>query len=513
MKKFLKIAGISLLVILLLLAILPFAFKGKIIEIAKKEVNKSMNASIDFEHLGLNFFKSFPNASVSLENFYVAGINEFEGDTLLFAKNLSATVNIKSFFGNSGYEIIKVELKNARVHAIVHEDGKANWNIVPETEDETPVDTTETAFKLSLKKVSIRNTSIYFDNDSSRLNLAVENLNLDLSGDMTADETRIRTGFTIDSLTFISDNIPFLSKARIKSKIDVDADLKNNKFTLADNSFEINAIKAGVDGWLALLEDEGMEMDLKLNAPSVQFKDVLSLIPAIYYKDFNGLKTSGEASLDASVKGTMRGEQVPAFDVKLNIAKAFFQYPGMPQSVSNIHTQIWTTNPGGTADSTIVDIAGFHFEMGGNPFDLKLHLSHPVSDPDINLSAVGKLDLGMVKEIYPLENTNLSGKLEANLQVATRMSAIQKEQYESVNALGTLHISQILLQSEGTPDIRLDNANLSFSPRYVDLTGLTAQIGRNDIAASGKLENFIPYFLKNETLKGNLSVSSNYLNL
>jgi hypothetical protein len=513
MKRFFKIAGITLLVILLLLAVLPFAFKGKIIEIAKKEINKSMDATIDFEHLSLNFFKSFPNASVGLENFYIAGVNEFEGDTLFFAENLSATINIKSLFGDSGYEIIKLGLDKAIIHAIVHEDGKANWNIVPETEKETPTDTTASAFNLLLKKVSIRNTSIYFDNDSSRINLAVENLNLNLSGDMTADETRIQTDFTIDSLTFISDNIPFLSKAGIKSKINVDADLKNNKFTLADNSIEINAIKAGIDGWIALSEEDGMEMELKLNAPSVQFKDVLSLIPAIYSSDFNGLKTSGEASLNASVEGKMQGEQLPAFNVTLDVANAFFQYPGMPKSLTNIHTNIRAANPGGTADATIVDISKFHFELGGNPFDLKLHLSHPVSDPDINLSAVGQLDLDMVKEIYPLENTNLSGKLNADLQVATRMSAILKEQYESVNAQGTLNISQILLQSEGSPDIRLDNANLSFSPRYVDLTAFSAQIGENDIAATGKLENFIPYFLKNETLKGNLSVKSNYLNL
>lgn len=513
MKRFLKIAGITLLVILLLLAVLPFAFKGKVVEIAKKEINKSMNARIDFEHLGLNFFKSFPNASVSLENFYIAGINEFEGDTLFSAGNLSATVNITSFFGDSGYEIIRIGLENARLHAIVNKDGKANWNIVPETEKETPADTTETAFNLSLKKVSLRNTCIYFDNDSSHINLAVENLNLDLSGDMTADETRIQSAFTIDALTFLSNNIPFLSKTRIKSKINVDADLKNSKFTLADNSIEINSIKAGIDGWIALLDETGMEMDLKLNAPSIQFKDVLSLIPAIYSKDFNGLKTSGKATLDASVKGKMQGEEVPTFDVKLNIADAFFQYPGMPQSVTGIHTQVQASNPGGTVDNTTVDISKFHFELGGNPFDLKLQLTHPVSDLNLNLSAAGKLDLSMIKEIYPLEDMDLSGKLDANLQVATRMSAIQNEQYENVNASGTLHISQLLLQSEESPDIRLNNAKLSFSPRYVDLSDFTAQIGKNDIAASGKLENFIPYFLKNETLKGNLSVTSNYLNL
>jgi hypothetical protein len=514
MKKVLKIAGITLLVILLLLIILPFAFKGKIMETVKKEVNKSMNAKIDFERLGLNFFKSFPNASVTLENFYIAGINEFEGDTLLFAENLSATVNLKSLWGDSGYEVIKIGLENARLHAIVHEDGKANWNIVPETDkEEAEEDTTKTDFSLSLKKVSIRNTSIYFDNDSTRMNLALENLNLNLSGDMTAEETRIQTDFTIDALSFIMGEIPYLSKAQVKSTINVDADLKNMKFTLADNSIQVNAIQAGIDGWVALLEDSGFDMDIRLNAPAMQFKDILSLIPAIYAQDFKNLKTSGEATLEASAKGVMKEELLPAFDVKLLVDNALFQYPGMPKSVTNIHTNIHVFSPGGVADNTVVDIPKFHFELGGNPFDLKLHLSAPVSDPNIDLSVVGKLNLGMVKEIYPLENMELTGNLDANLQLATRMSSIQKEQYESVNASGTLNIKQMLIKSEGSDDIQLNNASLSFSPRYVDLTAFSAQIGKNDIAANGKLENFIPYFLKDETLKGNLSVNSIYLNL
>jgi hypothetical protein len=515
MKKFLKITGITLLAILLLLIILPFTFKGKIIETVKKEINRSLNAQIDFERLGLNFFRNFPNASVSLENLYIAGVNEFEGDTLLYAGTLSATVNLKSLFGDSGYEIIKAGLENARLYAHVLEDGKANWNILPETEPEKEetADSAKTAFKLLLEKVSIQNTSIYFDNDSSKMNLALENLNLALSGDMTADETRIQTQFTIDALSFISDNIPYLSKARVKSKINVDADLKNGKFTLAENTVQVNSIELGIDGWVALLEEEGLELDLKLNAPSTQFKDILSLIPAIYSKDFNGLKTAGEVTLNASAKGVMKGETLPAFDLKLKIANALFRYPGMPESLTGIQADIHTFNPGGTADNTTLDIPRFHFEMGKSPFDAKLHLSNPVSDPAVSLSAAGHLNLGMIKEIYPLENMDLSGVLDADLQLAARMSDFQKEQYENVNASGALHIKQMLIKQDGADDIHLNSASLLFSPRYVDLTALSVQIGKNDIAATGKLENFIPYFMKNETLKGNLAVNSNYLNL
>jgi hypothetical protein len=330
---------------------------------------------------------------------------------------------------------------------------------------------------------------------------------------MTADETNIKTNLTIDALSFIQDKIPYLAKAKVNANINVNADLKNMKFTLAENTIQINEIKAGIDGYIAFLEDESMDIDLKLNTPTIQFKDILSLIPAIYAKEFKDLKTAGEATLEASAKGKMKDELLPAFDVKLNIADAMFQYPGMPKSVTNIHTDIHAYSPGGSADNTLLDIARFHFEMGGNPFEVKFHLSHPVSDPNLKLSAVGKLNLGMVKDIYPLEDMELSGNLDANLQVETRMSAIEKERYEDVKASGTLNVQQMVIKSKDSQDILLNNASLAFSPRYVDLSALSAQIGKNDIAATGKLENFIPYFLTDGTLKGNLAVNSNYLNL
>ncbi|MDR1680522.1 MAG: AsmA family protein [Prevotellaceae bacterium] len=516
MKKWLKITGVVILVPALALAVMPFAFKGKILEVAKNELNKSLNAHIDFERLGLNFFRNFPNATVSLENVSVAGIGEFAGDTLISAGELSATVNLCSLFGDAGYEIVKITLDRVRLRAVIRESGKANWDIMPVAAPGEPAgeEADSSPFKLLLTALSITNTNIYYDDIEGNMSVALENLQLSLSGDMTADETRIRTQLRIGALSFMMDKIPYLSRARVNGAMQLDADLKHNIYTLADNHININEISAGIDGWVALRDDgEGIELDIRVQAPETQFKDILSLIPAIYATNFKDLQTAGAVSLQASAKGTMQGDLLPAFDAQLTIADAMFQYPGMPQSVTNIQADIHAFNTGGTADNTVVDISRFHFEMGGNPFDLKLRIGTPVSDPDIALTAVGKLNLGLVKEIYPLEMMELSGRLEANMELAARLSAIEREQYEQVHAAGSLLVSDLLLKSEDMPDMEVKKAALAFSPRYVALSDFAALVGRNDISGSGKIENFIPYFMNDGTLKGTLAVRSEYLNL
>jgi len=512
MKKFLKIAGIVLLVVLIALVSLPFIFKGKIIDLAKKEINQTVNARVDFDGVGLNFFRSFPNASISVDNLKITGIQEFENDTLFLAKSLSATVNLKSLFGSSGYEISKIIADKAYVRAHILESGKANWDIVKE--DTTATSTTEetSAFKLKLKEVTVSNSSIYFDDDSSKINMGLQNMNLTLSGDMTADEAQLKTKFTVDTLNFIMDKIPYLSKANAKGDAAINADFKNMKFTFADNKLQLNEIKANLDGWVSFPDSITTDMDIRLNAPDTQFKDILSMIPAIYSKDFKNLKTSGKASLEASAKGEMKGETMPAFDVKLLVSDAFFQYPGLPESVKNIRTNIHAYSSGGSMDNTIVDISDSHLEIGSNPFDFQLYLSTPISDPNIRLSAAGNLDLGMIKKVYPLDSMELNGNLSANLNLATRMSYIDKAQYDKVQASGTLNVKEMQINSGGN-NIMVHNAGLTFSPQYVNLNDFSAQIGKNDLAANGKLENFIPYFMKDQTLKGTLTVSSNYLNL
>ena len=115
MKKALKIAGITVGVILILLLVLPFAFQGKIEKIVKQEGNKMLNAQFDFSALDISLLRNFPSASVTLEDFYLKGTGAFENDTLIQAGELTAAVNLFSLFGDSGYDISKIIIEDTKV--------------------------------------------------------------------------------------------------------------------------------------------------------------------------------------------------------------------------------------------------------------------------------------------------------------------------------------------------------------------------------------------------------------
>ena len=517
MKKVIKIVGAIFVALIIILMVLPFAFKGKIETIVKQEGNKMLNAQFDFESLNISLLSQFPQASISLENFWLKGVGEFENDTLLKAGELTAAVNLASLFADTGYEISKIIIDDTKLKAIVLEDGRPNWDVMKldsaATVDEEPADTASSPLRIQLKKLSIDNLTLVYDDRQAGMYAEVIDLDASCSGDLGSERTTIKLKSETPSVTFRMGSIPFLSKASIGAQMDVDADFTTNKFTLKENTLSLNAIRATIDGWVAMTE-KGMDMDIKLNSNEISFKEILSLIPAIYAKDFDGLKTSGEATLAAYAKGSMVGDSImPEFDVNLNVKNAMFRYPSLPAGVDNINIAASVKTPGGSLDATTVIVNPFNLTLAGNPFSMTADVKTPISDLNFNVTAKGKLDLGKIKDVYPLEDMQLNGLINADMSLSGCMSYIQKELYDRIQASGNINLSNMKLQMENIPDVEIKKSTFSFTPRYLQLSETTVNIGTNDLTFDSQFENYIGFALKGTTLKGSLNVKSNKFDL
>lgn len=515
MKKVLKIAGITLGVLLILILVLPFAFQGKIEKLVKQEGNKMLNAQFDFSALDISLIRNFPSASITLEDFWLKGAGEFQNDTLIQAGELTAAVNLFSLFGNSGYDISKIIIEDTKVKAIVLENGHPNWDVMKPSADTTDTEETPTEsapIRIKLQKLSIKDLSVSYDDRQGGMYAAINHLNATCSGDFGSERTTVDLSMETPSLTYRTGGIPFLNKARLEADMNVDADFANNKYTLKDNTISLNAIQVNIDGWAAM-QKNGIGMDMKLNTNEVGFKELLSLIPAIYAKDFQDLKTDGKASLTAFAKGILGQDQVPQFEVALDVKDGMFRYPSLPAGVENINIAANVKNAGGNIDATEITVSPFDFVLAGNPFSLKASVKTPMSDPDLQASAQGTLDLGKIKEVYPLEDMTLNGTIQADMNLAGKLSYIEKEQYGQMKAAGSIRLNNMKLNLQDMPAIDIQRSTFSFSPRYLQLSETTINIGQNDLTVDSRFENYLGYALKGSTLKGNLNISSNHIHV
>ena len=515
MKKVLKIAGITLGVLLILILVLPFAFQGKIEKLVKQEGNKMLNAQFDFSALDISLIRNFPSASITLEDFWLKGAGEFQNDTLIQAGELTAAVNLFSLFGNSGYDISKIIIEDTKVKAIVLENGHPNWDVMKPSADTTDTEETPTEsapIRIKLQKLSIKDLSVSYDDRQGGMYAAINHLNATCSGDFGSERTTVDLSMETPSLTYRTGGIPFLNKARLEADMNVDADFANNKYTLKDNTISLNAIQVNIDGWAAM-QKNGIGMDMKLNTNEVGFKELLSLIPAIYAKDFQDLKTDGKASLTAFAKGILGQDQVPQFEVALDVKDGMFRYPSLPAGVENINIAANVKNAGGNIDATEITVSPFDFVLAGNPFSLKASVKTPVSDPDLQATAKGTLDLGKIKEVYPLEDMTLNGTIQADMNLAGKLSYIEKEQYDQMKAAGSIRLNNMKLNLQDMPTIDIQRSTFSFSPRYLQLSETSINIGQNDLTVDSRFENYLGYALKGSTLKGNLNISSNHIHV
>lgn len=517
-KKGLIITGCIVACILLLMAIVPLFLGGKVQEIIKREGNKMLNARFDFETLDISLFRDFPRASIALDNFYMVGIGDFEQDTLVSAGRAAVSVDILSLLSDN-FQIGRISLEDATVHAIVLQDGRANWDIMkPDStaaEEPTEQAADSGSIGFQLKKLSVENLNVTYDDYQSGTHASVKGFTASCSGDFGADLTDVQLSAAIDALSLRMGLIPYIADAELETKIDLTADLKNSKFTLNDNRIRINAIETSLDGWLSMPDSNRIDMDLKLNTNDIGFKELLSLVPAIYQKEFAELQTSGTATLTAEAKGSMIADSIlPTFQVALAVKDASFRYPSLPAGVDHIQINAKVSNPGGNPDGTVIEIKPLSLQMAGIPFALNATVKTPVSDPDFQMQATGSINLENIQKVYPLEaDTKLTGVLTADVQMQGKLSYVEKEQYDKFQAKGSLALKNLLLHSEGMDEVKVNNSLLTFSPQNVRLSQTELLIGKNDLAVEGALSNYLGYILKSQTLKGSLGLTSSYLNL
>ncbi len=515
MKKALKISLIVLVLLLITAVALPFVFKSKIVGLVTEEANKNINAKVKFsDDIGFSILKSFPDFTLTMKNIEVVGIEEFEFDTLLAINKLEVSLDLMSVINGGQIKIRNVYLNQPRIHAIVLSNGKANWDIAKPSADTTKTETTSepAKFDVLLKKLEIENAYISYNDKVGNMSSEIDGMNYTLNGDFNQDIFSMKHDLDIAKLTYAMANVSYLSKVHTTFKAEIEANQKESKYTFKDNEFGLNELIFKMDGFVQMAGND-INMDLKYAAKKNDFKDFLSLIPAIYSSSFKDIQSKGKLAFDGFAKGTFNDKQLPAFAFNLMVEQGWFKYPALPAPVENVGIDFHVTNSDGNLDHTIINLAKMHFELQGDPFDAKLLAENPMKDPFIDAHLKGKLNLDNVVKIVPMPaGTTLSGLLTSDFAAKGKISDIENKNYENFNASGTIAVNGIKYKSAELPQgMNLSTATLAFNPKTVTLSNFDAKIGNSDMQMNGDLSNFFPYFFGKGTLVGNLNFKSNMM--
>ncbi len=511
MKKLLIIIGFGILFVAAILILLPFAFKAKLVQIAKDEINKNVNARVNFADASLSLFKSFPDFRLDLEGLQIIGKDKFALDTLVAIDALSLDIDLMSVFRGAPYEIKKIVLNKPHIKLITLADGSVNYDIaMPESAETNLVaeDASE-PFTISMKSILIRNGKLVYDDQSLNFSMLVDEVEGSVSGDFSADLAELQLELNSNSLNMTYEAFDYLSNVKTKFSSLLIADMKTSTYTLKKTEAILNQLVVGFEGSFVLGEVDYL-MDFSFKSKDSNFKNLLSLMPVLYARQFEKLKTEGAFDLNGSVIGIYNDTSMPGFAIDLKVENASVRYPDLPKSIENIYVSLNIDNESGIVDETTIDLSRFQMRIAGNPLSATLKLKTPVSNPDFDAGIKGKIDLNSLADVIPLEKEeSLKGNMDFDLSVKAKMSDIDQKRYNQIAAKGSFVAQGLEFNSSlYTLPIKVKEMKMTLDPATVELPILNVQLGKSDFDVNGKISDFLPYYLSDGVLKGMLHLNS-----
>ncbi|KAF2082892.1 AsmA-like C-terminal region-containing protein [Flavobacterium sharifuzzamanii] len=512
LKKVLKISAIVLVVFVAALFAIPFLFKDQIKSKIVEAINESVDAKVSFTDADLSLFKNFPNATVGIEKLVIINKAPFEGDTLVSLGELNLKMSIKELFKGKEepLSIQGISSTNGLVNIIFNKDGVGNFDIALKDKKEDKKDEASKPLALKIQNYKIENFTFRYIDQGSKIKMVIDSLNHEGTGDFTNSKLDLTTKSTA-KVSLDMDKINYMKNVKLTLDAVLGIDLEKSKYTFKENKALINQLPLEFDGFIQMAE-KAQIYDLKFKTPTSSFTNFLGLIPSAYAAGLDGVKTTGDFTVNGFAKGELTDTTVPKFNIEIASNNASFQYPNLPKSVQNIVIDTKIINETGILNDTYVNLDKLSFRIDQDVFNAKANIKNITVNPIIDAALKGTINLANLSKAYPIKmDKPLAGILKADVTTNFDMASVEKSQYQNIKNAGTMSLSGFKYTDENNKSMNISTAMVEFNPSRINLKQFDATTGKSDISINGVLENFYGFMFKKQELKGNFNMSSNQL--
>ena len=515
--------GFLVLIVLLLgaMVIIPIVFKDDIQAALDEQLDANLNAKFfyDTDAFSLSLFKSFPNLTVSIGNFGIAGIEEFEGDTLTSIGNFQLTVDLMSAISGEKIVVNNILLDQPNINVIVLPNGKANYDVAKSSgeTDEPEVEEAESSesadFSLAIKKWEIRDGSLSYDDRSSNMFATLKGLNHEGTGDFSLEILDLSTATRIDEVSFGYGGVSYLYKKTFSADLILNMDLPNMKFTFKENKIALSAFGFGFDGFVSM-PGENIEMDITFVGQEMDLKGLLSLIPGAYQEYLNGINAGGQIGFDGFVKGVYNETTMPQVAANLSVDNGAITYAEYPVPIEDLTIKAGFDYPSADLKDFTFNVETFSMLVDGEKTTASLTFKD-LEDYFWDFKFDGNLDIGKLTKIIPLEGMDLEGKLNATLQTSGRMSDVEAERYQNLPTSGSMSLADFKYTSPDLPQgFGIQNTEARFNPEAIVLSNFKGNAGKTDLNMSGEIRNYMEYALgEDANLVGRFDFASAFVDI
>lgn len=453
--KILKITGITFVISLLLLILLPILFADTITERVKILANNHLEGELNFKDSELSFFKHFPSLTLTLNELNLNGSKPFKDKSLVAAKEIGFGIDVWSVVFGSQTQIEELFLEEAKINILVNKKGEANYNIYKSNSKDTT--TSSESASLNLENIQINNSHLIYNDKSTKIQIEAKGFNYKGKGDLLASNFNLKTSAQIDSLSFVYDKSEYLKNKKVKADLITKINTNSLSFVFEKNDLVINKLPVEFTGFFDFLKN-GYQMDFKLKTEDSNLDDLFTALPAEYVSWMTETKMKGKTSAFLTLKGKyIAAENLsPELNFNIKVRDGYVKHTKAPYPVEGIYLNLDTKLPNLDINQLKVRLDSLYFDVNKNNLSAILISDGFGEKMTVDSKIKSKLDLAFLNNALQIPNFKLAGNLDAD--IISKGNYSKKEKKFPVTS-GNFELKNGLIQTAYYPK-PIQNINL-----------------------------------------------------
>lgn len=499
---------LSILVLMLISggALLGYFYSDDVKGLIIKELNKHLNSQIVIEpqNIDLTIVKSFPQCALEFKNVLAYESNDFKThDTLLFAKRLALSFNIKDLF-NKNYTINKIDLEESIVNLKVDKSGKPNYII---WKSENTSDSND-SLKFALEKISLTKVKLNYKNSKDKLKIASYLNEMVFSGKFNDADYVLKTNGLAFVDLFQVQKVKYLQNKKVK--VDLELDVKGKRFTIVKADTKINSTLLNSNGSF-VINDSLVSLDISFEGKNLDISSTLSLLPENFQSKINDYESEGTFYAQGECHYAV--DKPFILNSKFGIKKANITYKSNGAQLSNVNLDGEINI---NENRSYLNLNNVSANLKGNSFAGNVEVIN-FNDPLLKLNVEANTNLEELISFYPIDTLqSLSGNIKLKTNIEALVSDLKANVFSpNIVANGNASLLDIKAKFKGSEkEINIPSGEVKLSNRNLEVEHLNLIKGNSDITIIGDMPNFLGFMFDSKNhLIVNSTVSSNSIEL
>ena len=488
------ITVISIPVVLLIVAAIGlklYLTSDRLKSMVLPRVKESLHRDVTISDISLAIF---PSLAVSIDSLKISNPpgRKFDRENYVVLDNIRLKVNLFALLGGK-LDINYIICNHPNIYMEVAENNVNNYSLSSEADTQSSSETSQMQTgSFLVSNLEINGAEFEFVNKKSNSRTKVTGYNQTLSVESKSD----RQGILIEGkasfkqLSFGTLTSWFLKEVPGDGNLHVTYVMETDKLAIDDVKMKLNELALTMTGSISKLRAKDMYFDLTIAAPRAAMSQVLSLIPPEMLKATKGLSSSGDVKFLTTIKGAFGDLLTPGVSGSFTIGNGTIQYASLPKSITGINIigtfekpEVKPGNKGGGQFA----IEKFNALLGTNRLSGSMTVTN-FDDPSLRASLNGTMNLGEVKDFYPLDQgTEVSGTMTADASLDGKV-----KQPQSIKANGNIGFQNVTMKTAASPKpLRNLSGTITFNNHLVESKQLAMNIGESDLSLAFGLKNYL----------------------